>query len=669
MAIQFIDNQPIIFDSQLDTYSLCKADNSIQCAYYTANDTIYAQWKQTSCTGTNDLCNSLFDNTNANLISNGTFNTGTTGWTLAGGAAYDSVNDRVEINGGSLTQSGLGIAGGNICYISFDYGGATAGTALTIQLGGTSVATLTSGGSYTAVVTAGGVNTAFVATGTWDGWIDNIVVKFHGADDWYIRYSPVNMLFNAGTATHIAGTGNILYNGPAYNCNTVVGAYYKFKLKVTGLTQGSIFINDQIITAGVTYNDPTSYLLEITQDGVYEVYSSVNSFMGISIFFSDASNGTISDLELIQYGNYYNVILKNTVNLITYNLTSSLDYYEDWITLKYPLTGKSAGCYELIITDACGYVLDQSITTDPTFSQPLGASNWDYVYVFGNVASATNTGGKFVITAGGTSGYLQWRLKDDVMNSYTPPSPINSATFTWSMTTGVVDKAFLVQLSIPGAVQFYTLAQNVQSNTTYGGTVTVQFASGSWSSSYYELNFVTASVVNGNKIEISDFELKLQSYYPGQSEEHTSECITITTEDDCLKWVAGINGEDSYGFHFDPADATAFQLGARVKSMLINPKYSGELRRYEDAEGNIVVTKGKSGKVYTLFIDYTDEHSHDWLRLATLCDTIDIDGKYYVGTEGDYEPEWPDNLGNWNYAQARVEVQKKIDVLYNNNAG
>lgn len=669
MAIQFIDNQPIIFDSQLDTYSPCKADNSIQCAYYTADDTLYAQWKQTSCTGTNEICNPTFENTNAELITNGGFPSNTTGWTLASGAVYDSVNDRVVLNAGTLTQSGLGITGGDVYVLSFSYGGGILTNPLAVSLGGTLIDTFYGSGTINLVVTAGGVNTSIVFGGGFDGWVDNIALKYHGADDWYIRYNPSDMEFISGSATHIAGTGNILYNGPAYNCNTVVGAYYKFKLKVTGLTQGSIFINDQIIAAGATYTDPVSYLLEITKDGVYEVYSSVNYFMGISIYFSDDSNGTISDLELIQYGNYYNVILKNTVNLITYNLTSSLDYYEDWITLKYPLTGKSAGCYELIITDACGYVLDQSITTDPTFSQPLGASNWDYVYVFGNVASATNTSGKFVITAGDTSGYLQWRLKDDVMNSYTPPSPINSATFTWSMTTGVVDKSFLVQLAIPGAVQFYTLAQNVQSNTTYGGTVTVQFSAGSWSSSYYELNFVTASVVNGNKIEISDFELKLQSYYPGQSTEYTSECITITTDDDCLKWVAGINGEDSYGFHFDPADPTAFQLGARVKSMLINPKYSGEIKRYEDAEGNIVVTKGKTGKVYTLFIDYTDEHSHDWLRIATLSDTIDIDGKYYVGTEGDYEPEWPDNLGNWNYAQARVEVQKKVDVLYNNNAG
>jgi len=108
--------------------------------------------------------------------------------------------------------------------------------------------------------------------------------------------------------------------------------------------------------------------------------------------------------------------------------------------------------------------------------------------------------------------------------------------------------------------------------------------------------------------------------------------------------------------------------------MLINPKYDGDSNRYADANGKYTVTKANSGKVYTLFIDYTDEHTHDWLRLAVLSDTVRIGAftntnNYYTAIDGGYEPEWPDNLGNWPSAQARIDVQKQTDELYNNNAG
>jgi hypothetical protein len=75
-----------------------------------------------------------------------------------------------------------------------------------------------------------------------------------------------------------------------------------------------------------------------------------------------------------------------------------------------------------------------------------------------------------------------------------------------------------------------------------------------------------------------------------------------------------------------------------------------------------------------LFINYTDEHNHDWLRTAVLSDTVKIGSliagyNYFVSTDGDYQPEWPDTLGQWPTAQARVELIKKTGTIYNNNAG
>jgi hypothetical protein len=691
MALQFIDNQPIIFDSQLDTYSPCKKDNSIQCAYYTDADTLFVQWKQTPCDDTNKLCNADWVNGAPNLITNGTFSGSSTGWTLGANpgctvtfnATTNAIDWTTPVPGplpvSSIEQTIAGLTAGTKYEITFTVSNLSSG-GVNVNLGGTSYPNNTyANGTYTITATAGGLNSKIVFVffgGT--GTIDNISMKVafgYYTNGWYPYYNQTDLTYLNGTITHIPGTGNAFGQQVANCTNLNYGGYYKFKIKVTGMTAGKVWLGQLPPDLScITYCDPSIYLLEITQDGVYEVFTTQTGFMGFWIYFSEDTDATVSEPEAIEYGNFHTLILKNTVNLITYNLTTELEYYQDYITLKYPLTTVSDGCYELCITDACGYSLNDFLTTDPFFVGPLNDPNsWTYIAEYGDIASQTITGGKFKITASTPTGvpYIAWRLKDTALNLTTYPTPLTSATFSWKLVTAKVDKAFKLQLIIPGAATTPFLAQNVQGLSTYQGTVTIQFPAGA-SSNDYTLRFNTSgygNIINGDQIEIEYFELQLQSYYPGQSTEYCSQCFTVTSDDDCLMWVGGTNGEDAYGFHFDPNDTVPFQIGSRVESMLINPTYKGELKRYEDAEGNIIVTRGKSGKVYTLFINYSDEHTHDWLRLATLSDTIDINGTYFVGTEGDYEPEWPDNLGNFARAQARVEVQKKVDPLFNNNAG
>lgn len=676
MAIQFIGNQPLTWNTQLDTASDCKTDNSILCTYYVQGDTLFAQWKQTPCDDTNRVCNPTFENTNSDLITNGKFNTNTNGWVLGGGAVYDSVNDRVDLNGGSLTQSGLSIASGVSYILTFNYGGSGLINPLVVQLGGVTVATLFGSGNVEINVSAGGANTSIIFGGGYTGYVDNIVLRVNSADDWTVWYpvaQPSNGDFQyiAESLTHVPGSGNLIVQNPT--CQ-IRGAYYKLKIKVTGMTAGTLWIDDQGATFGqTTYADPTSYLKAITKDGIYEIYSSTSNFIAWSFYFSPDCDATISQPEIIEYSNYINAILISSGGT-QFNLNSSVTYEEDWITLKKDLTGINNGCYTLRVTDACGYQLNETVTCDVNFNQALN-TGWQYVAEYGDIASTTISGGKFTITASTPTGvpYIAWRLRDLNPCFYNYPSPVLNVSFQYTLTTLQVDEPFKVQLIIPGASTTPFIIFQAVGNQTYTGTVNLSFPNG-FTGTTYDLRFNTSGaggngISNGEKIEIDYFKLEIMAYYPGQVNTYDSNCIELSSADACMMWVGGTNGEDAFGFHFNPADAVPFQVGSRVKAMLINPKYSGELKRYEDAEGNIIVTKGKTGKVYTLFIDYTDETHHDWLRVATLSDTIDINGKYYVGTEGDYEPEWPDNLGNWNYAQARVEVQKKVDVLYNNNAG
>jgi len=222
------------------------------------------------------------------------------------------------------------------------------------------------------------------------------------------------------------------------------------------------------------------------------------------------------------------------------------------------------------------------------------------------------------------------------------------------------------------------LLSDVQPNTTYTGTI-ILTGQPVVSSVYPVISFGATYIVTGSSrtLEILDSRLLMTSYIPGQMAEYCSNCIEIIDYPDtekCSQWVGGTNGSDAFGFHFDPTDPIPFQVGARVRSMMINPKYKGDLKKYSSASGYNTITQANSSKIYTLLIDYTDEHTHDWLRVATASDILRI-GAFtnttakYVNTDGDYSPEWPDNIGNWPAAQARVEVQPLTDTLYNNNAG
>jgi hypothetical protein len=656
MPIQFIDNQPITWRDNFPTFDQCKGYNDIGCTTYANSDFMYAQWKQTQCIGsTNEFCNPTFTNSNPEKVTNGNFTSGSTGWVLSN-ATYDSVNKRINFSNsanGSMTYADS-FTSFSWYAVTVTVGGNTQGN-LTIALrGATNSSTIYSPGTYTFYIQAGSGtnNLTLTSASIWNGWVDDVSVKLAGADCTDFGTGAQDFSVVNGSITKIVNYATNFYS--YFNFGSPIGGYYKITFTVSNFSGGIIFLADGGAGIGSIYSN-----------GVYTFYKNISSIsgtgqIGVNFSFSDDCYATISDINAKLYSNYYQVILKSTTGGTDYDISSSLIYYQDYITLKKDLSSFDPGCYQLCLYDACGQDANEALIVDVGIDDP---PSWT---LNAGTGTGTKTGGLIHFVSGTGTPKQFYITSVDQYPGYT------NMVLDWSITTGQIDTDCSIYI-YDKTNTIYRLVKSPLSNTTYTGTLSFTNQPTSTAINIQYLIYTTNSST-GKVYELTDISLVLQAYIPGRFNVYCSNCIEIKNDDDCQTLVSGYNGEDSYGFHFDSADPTYFRLGARVNAMMINPKYKGDSKTYTDSQGNNILTKTKTDKEYTLFINYTDEHNHDWLRLALLSDTVNV-GTYiagyadYVNTDGDYQPEWPDNLGQWPTAQARVSLISKSGTLFNNNAG
>ena len=268
MAIQFIDNQPLTWRTTWATDSDCKDSYDTACTLYSTNDYLMAQWKQTPCgSGTNQLCDPTFTNSNTELVSNGSFTSNSTGWTLGSGVTRDGTNKRIQFPGTTLTnalQQAITVANGSVYVVTFTIGGMTGGY-ITPKIDGTSGSPCFSAGTYSINITSAGTSGLYFDTYLFDGWIDDISVKLHelstpagcwaygnigagGPEQWTIISGSGKITKTGNLAAAFYGTINSLtYNG-----------YYKLVFRVSGMTSGSLDVTPETWTT-----------LSVISDGVY----------------------------------------------------------------------------------------------------------------------------------------------------------------------------------------------------------------------------------------------------------------------------------------------------------------------------------------------------------------------------------------------------------------
>lgn len=660
MAIQFIDNQPLTFQDNFPTGGECLLGQQEYCTKYNKGDSILAQWKITPCNDANLICNPNFNNNQAEGVVDRTMSTGTFNWSASSNWSFDAINLRFKSTGtGAFNGTLSGNLNGNVlssyaCQVEFTIGGGSGGT-ITPDLGGNLGSAVYLPGTYRQTIVYGTThNKIKFNTFNYDGWIDNVSVKYA------ILYSSLQD--SCWASTDFPERWNVEVNGciskkpgvadqiSNFTYGYVANNYVKLSFNVSNLNNGTM----SILNNGVV-------LLVVDQNGYYEKYFNINN--ASIVFSADASfDGTICDLSLISYEQDVHIDLVSLEGGPTYNFDSALSYYEDRLLFdRFINTGIQSGCYQLCLETTCPTLESINMSKDPDFVD----GGYDYKDEHGAQTPGSLSSGYFTVDMDNTAGYNQFILTDNTVC-------LTGQTFyeiNYSITTGsLFEGSTSISIFFPGCPSStYVVTSAGTPNTIYSGTFILNCQP---TSCGFGIRFYCADAKDGSRIELVQALVSYMQETNAFPVTYCSNCINIQQNHYCSLFIGATCGEDSFGFKFpDP-----WKLGARVKAVMINPKYNGELKRYADSEGRLIVTKANSNKIYQLLIDYVDERSHDWLRTAFLCDTIEIgdvfsSGDFFVGTDGDYEPEWPSNLGNFNLAQARVNLQRKTDVIYNNNAG
>ena len=367
MAIQFIDNQPITFKTDWETDSECKTSYDRACTLYSTDDYIYAQFKQTPCgDGDNLICDTDFSNPNTEAITNGTFDTDATGWTLSG-CTYDSLNSCVAFssNGDYLKQSISPFTFSTKYELRFTLSSATQGN-VKVYAGPNLIDpgyTLTSG---TYFITFDWIDLSdelkFVGD-NYNGCIDNISIKESSLINntcWQVGDILNWIVNNNETITKISGTADYLASPLS---NIIIGGYYRFDLTVTSMTQGTVTIKDAL---GMTIGT-------ISANGSYSFYWNVPVGQ-VFTYYADAEfDGTLSGFGLVEYGNNFSFQLTDGTN--TFDISDQAEYFQDWVTLKADASSITPGCYQLVVYDACSITVPEPMNNEADLT--TAGSEWN----------------------------------------------------------------------------------------------------------------------------------------------------------------------------------------------------------------------------------------------------------------------------------------------------
>ena len=674
MAIQFIDNQPIDFRASLPSDSSCKAANGCDdyCSPYQIGDPLKFQFKYSPCNTTNQFCNPSLDNSNAEMITNGNFGTNPAGqWTIGTGWAWDSVNlrmNRTSTSSGSLTQTIGGLTNGATYVVSFKLTNRFIADAnMTVSLGGTTYGTtIRNFGTYNILITAGAGSTIVFTSNVNQLGLDDVSVKLclvgtSTSDCLYVDSSatvPYWVQLVPNTLTHNTGDANSLHTKISIGSST---GYLKIKFKVTGYTGiGNFNLNYYNTNTGI---DTT--IANVADNGDFEFYCQYYVNLGdtdIRISWQPGSDCTftLSNIEIYDMTSTASIMLVNDATGQVYSYPS-LNYDREFVTASFNTNDFLEGQYRICVYDLC-------INHEPDNIQVVGDPNFNtcqWIPPNGLSSCSTGTHINTIVLRNTTDTYdfnpIIWDNDFINTNIY--------GQYFYDIKTGDITAGTQLRLEVYNQANntiLCVITDDLQPNDEITGYVNILRVG--------TLQPVFRLVSSGFPADLSYVEFQKISLiqkvaYPGDGTSNCSNCIDLRTVQKCTNWVEGICDQEAFGFNFNH-----FSLAGRVRSMFINPKYKGSLSNYSDSDGQYTVTKANSGKHYQFVIDYAPERTHDWLRLAVICDQVRVGSAYnnyktWINTEGDYQPEWPDSLGNFPLAQCKLEFHEKIDEKYNNNAG
>jgi hypothetical protein len=662
MGLTIIPNQPVnLLPTPEDACNI--GDNKKYCTLYNNSDEAYLQWKSEPC-GNDLMCDPTWRG-GINLISNGAFDEGISGWTVDSTFSWDGGGQKMQCGGGAAFWFfPLNTLLTSVNYsISFTVSGRTAGT-IRFRLGGINgtAGTLRSTNStFTETVTFNLASTQyqfleFDCSSTFDGKIDDVIIapdsgcSVLGADWGYSSSGLVHTIGNTDP-TYIS----ILLSGYT--------GYQQIIIHITGMTTGSLYAGD-----GATKFELSDGTTAMNKNGTYTFYTTKAADFDLYLTPTEDFDGTVSETHVYELRRDYTIAANDSFSgVFLSDLTSYISYYEDRAILKIPANTFEDECIKLSIVDPCadlfGGVTNAELVIDTTFSTPGVWTN----YTLG--ASNLVTGGEYKMTTINTPSNNQTFVYSDFATGITPGFYVfriefSVTAFESASSTAYIAVGFGDNLGY-GLDPIYTL-NNPQPNTTY--TVFVIGEVLNYHTGVEIMISALSDSTNNHHNNITSFSLKYADVNSVTSiYGYESNCLAFKSSWDCAKLIKAYKESigHSYGFYFPDDSGTIFKLTQRNRFIKFNPTYNIESEDARYTDGYRKYTYGEKEKFYDAKFDYCDETAHDAISTEILMDKFIIDGAQYFVKPEDYKPLWDKDEGQ-NLAQARIQLRKSLSTTYSN---
>jgi len=646
MAITFIDNQPIRFNSaKFDDQACINKDLSGYAVLMQPEDPLNFQAKQYCC-GDNLACDA--DELGAELVTAGDFSTlcgvdwtCDAGWVIAGGEAT-----LTPPGGGaapSISQSGLAITTGKSYRITITIVSNSTNYGVDVYLGGRRAGTIDAN--------ATGEQIIYGVAGTTG------IVAFGSNNDYSVPDTGELVITNASVKE--------------------IASCYTFDTSTTEYIANGAFTGG---ATGWTFDSSWTYAANAVTHTTPAGTSSVTQLLNIERQRAD-----------ILWAVTISARTAGTLTMVFGLVTLTSSSANGVLTINSPNQNLADDLFRLSPTGGFDGTVDDASATQTASGWSYNPTDgfchevtWVNAFYAGNTLTIGNyykmtiqvsmTEGELVVEAGGVE--LGTITQSGIYNFY----------FTALTTAG---EMFTPSSDFDGcilpAIELCQLRRDYEMRLVYedgSGATDWHDENSSSNPINYDEDWVTWRVTSldailsgGIPVELpySCYRVEFRDYCdaPGSPPIpflYTSDTIiNYTSQHPCTKriraWADGV----ALGFNFGN-NGNIFMLIQRFRTLYMTPTYPISGEDYTYSTGTKKRIYASVEKHYEMLFDYMDEYGHDTMGNGMIpCDIFEIDGVEYLVIFKDYEPNWAER-GKRNLAQSTIEVQKRIEkVLFNRN--
>lgn len=644
MGFQFIDNQPIRFNSaKFDDQSCINKDLSAYNILMKPGDPIHWQAKLQCCENVNDACDASIEG--AEMITDGDMSNPAAfvlgaGWAIAAGVATFTATGV----GAAIRQTGIGTVTGRPYLVSVEVVSNDTGFGVYILLGGKRAADIPANvtGVFEFYISSGSVDNIQLQSANDYGdassgtlVIDNLSLK-PVANCYTFDNSTIEYIINGGfTTTNQPWT---ITFGWTYAANIVT---HTTPAETNSVTQQTIIGNGRDILWSIDVGKVTPR----TTGGIDIYYGNVNmqgtAANGIFSFNYPAFGLSDDTIRILPWGGFDgdidDVSATETFSGWFYDPVGGFCHQTGWANAFYAGNTLTVGRYYKMTFEIT--VQDGSVVVEAG-GVVLGTVDKTGVYTF-YFTSLSTAGERFT-----PSSDFDGCILDTIDICFLFRDTLQARLVYQDGITGATDWHTVLSSSNPVILDenYVTWRINSLASILSGGVLV---------SLPYSCYRMQVKVV----CDIAD---------PPSVTTHTSDTvINYAATQPCTKMFMSYCEGDALDFRFG-YQGNMFRIYSRLRTLYFNPSYPIDAQDYEFSSGlsqRIYATKKKK---YELLFDYCDEYAHDVIALMIVCDIMIIDNVQYIADSKDYEPEWADR-GKRNLAQSIIELQKSDGIIFNRN--